>query len=278
MRFEFGLIFAILTIDMKKLIRAALLALAAVAVGGCASKTKMTYHAGDEAPPDFLAGPVEVLLTNLDGYSASLTASMPPRVGERRLVSGDLLEREGRLIFQPWSAVKGKRARSEGGMFFIWHGDRNSGFVLSDPLQAYAPIASGVHVTNIVWNSSAAVEEAAGGHPCRRVEALVESSDGTSGRYLVWQAEDAKRFPVRIASADGGRRVSLDFSNVRLELPAPELFYPPDGFTRYESPTALMNELIVRQSAYNRGLEGTKEGEPVPAVGPANWRPRQTQY
>jgi hypothetical protein len=217
------------------------------------------------------------LLTNFEGFSASLTASMPQRVGEPRVMSGDLLEREGRLIFQPWTGSKGKRARNAGGMFFIWHEDRNAGFVLSDPLQAYAPIASGVQVTNIIWKTSAAAQETAGGHPCHRVEAIVESSDGSSAHYRVWLAQDVKRFPMRIASAEGSRGLTLDFSNVRLELPPPELFYPPDGFTKYESPTALMNELIVRQSAYNRSKEGTREGEPVPAVGPANWHPSPGQ-
>jgi hypothetical protein len=277
LRFEFGPVAAILAVDMKKLFRTALLALAAAAVTGCASKTRVPYHAGDEAPPDFLAGPVAVLLTNFDGFSASLTASLPRRTGEQRFVSGDLLEREGRLIFQPSTAVKGKHKRSEGGMFFIWHEDRNSGFVLSDPLQAYAPIACSVQVTNLVWKTGGAVAEAAGGHPCRRVEAVVECSDGLSARYLVWQAEDAKRFPVRIASAEGGRGLTLDFTNIRLELPPPELFYPPDGFTKYESPTALMNELIVRQSTYVKGSGGEREGEPVPVVGPSNWRPGQAR-
>jgi hypothetical protein len=135
-------------------------------------------------------------------------------------------------------------------------------------LQAYAPIAASVEVTNIIWQTSTATEEQAGGHPCRRVEAVVQSSDGSSAQFAVWQAEDEKRFPVRIVSAESGPGLTLDFTDIRLELPPPELFFPPDGFTKYETPTALMNELIVRQSAYVKSDEGT---EPVSAVGSANW-------
>jgi hypothetical protein len=261
---------------MKKLSWTALWALMAMTVTSCMYKARVIYHAGDETPPAFLSGPAAVLLTNLDGYSGTVTASMPQPGGEQRPVSGDLLEREGRLIFQPFTGVKGKHARSEGGLFFIWHTDRETGFVLSDPLQAYAPVVSRVKVTNIVWNTSGAIEGQANGHPCRRVEATVQSDDGSSDRYYVWEAEDAKRVPVRIEAAGGTKGLSLNFTSVRMELPVPELFFPPDGFTKYESPTALMNELIVRQSAYVKGQNTvSSEGEPVPSTGPANWRPTQ---
>jgi hypothetical protein len=261
---------------MKRQFRRVLTALLALAVAGCTYKARVIYHAGDEVPPEFLTGPAAVLLTNIDGFSASLTASMPLRGGEQRQLSGDLLQREGRLIFQPATGVKGKHARSEGGMFFIWREDEHDGFVLSDPLQGYAAVAAGVPVTNVAWNTGAAFEEAANGHPCRRVEATVQSSDGVARRYLVWQAEDAKRFPVRIASAEGAAGLTLNFMNVRLELPPPELFNPPDGFTKYPSPTTLMNELIVRQNAFVKGQNySSEEGEPVEAPGPANWRPSQ---
>jgi hypothetical protein len=261
---------------MKKLFPAALLALAVLTLASCSYKAKQIYHAGDESPPDFLAGPAAVLLTNVDGFSANATASMPERGG--KLLSGDLLEREGRLIFQPTTGVKGKHQRSEGGTFFIWHEDKGSGFVLSDPLQAYASVISNIHVTNIVWNTSGAVEEQANGHSCRRIEAAIQSDDGTTAHYSVWEAEDLKKCPVRIAAADSLKGFTLNLNNVRLELPPPELFYPPDGFTKYDSPAAMMNELIMRQGAYIKSKNINPEGgEPVPVNGPANWRPSTPQ-
>jgi hypothetical protein len=263
---------------MKRLFPVAFLPLMAFLCTSCAYKARMVYHAGDETPPEFLAGPSAVLLTNIDGFSANVSASAPARNGKPGLLTGDLLEREGRLVFQPSTGVKGKHKRSEGGMFFIWHEDRNAGFVLSDPLQAYAPIVSNIHVTNIVWNTSGAVEEPANGHSCRRVEASVQSDDGSTARYSVWQAEDLKHCPVRIAAAGGGKEMTVNLNNVRLELPAPELFYPPEGFTKYETPATLMNELIMRQSAFVKSQNlSPGEGEPVPAVGPAQWRPTTPQ-
>src|ERR1700689_1225755 len=72
LRFEFCWVGSMLGFGMKRLFRSSLVALLAAAVTSCAYKARVLYHAGDESPPDFLAGPVGVLLTNLDGFSANL--------------------------------------------------------------------------------------------------------------------------------------------------------------------------------------------------------------
>jgi len=263
---------------MKMLYRVGFLALAAALLASCASRAKVLYHVGDEKPPDFLAGPVALLLTNVTGFSAKLTTSISSDNGGLRTVAGDLLGREGLLIFQPQSAVKGKRARSEGGMFFIWNEAGHVGFVLSDPLQAYAPTATTVQPTNVVLDTTGAVEEEANGHPCRRIQAVVQSSDGSTEQFRIWEAEDAKLFPVRISTSPGPQAMVLNFSDLRLELPPAELFGPPDGFVKYNSPMALLNELIVRQSALNKRNEGPgAQLSPEPGPNMQNWRPGPTQ-
>jgi hypothetical protein len=249
-----------------------LAAMVASLVAGCSTGPKVLYHAGDELPPDFLAGPAGVFLTNVDGFSAHVTASLPGAGAARHSVSGDMLGRQGILIFQPATAVKGKRARSEGGTFFIWNETKHEGFVLSDPLQAYAPVGATVQPTNVTFNATGAVEEVAGGHPCRRIQALVQSSDGTSAPFTLWQAEDARHFPVRIRTAAGPREMTLDFSDVRLDLPAAQLFGPPDGFTQYDSAVTLMNELIIRQTALAKG-NGIHKEEAADVAPATNWRP-----
>jgi hypothetical protein len=259
---------------MKMLCSMSWLATAAILVAGCASGSKVFYHAGDETPPVFLTGPAAVLLTNVEGFSAKLTASVPGADGGRRTMTGDLLGRQGSLIFQPASAVQGKRAKREGGMYFIWSETQHSGYVLSDALQAYAPTAATVAPTNVALRSSAAVEEEANGHRCRRMEAMVQCGDGSSERFQVWQAQDAKSFPVRIRAEASGREMTLEFSELRLELPPAQVFGPPDGFIRYETPGALMNDLIIRESALGKGAGG-RPGQTVTDDAPRldNWRP-----
>jgi hypothetical protein len=263
---------------MKMLFRVGFLALVAAVMAGCFSRPKVYYHAGDETPPDFLAGPLAVLLTNVDGFSAKMTGTISLANGGQRTLVGDLLGRQGSLIYQPENSVKGKRARSEGGMFFIWNETSHSGFVLSDPLQAYAPASANVQPTNVMRNAIGATQEEANGHPCRQIEAVVQSSDGSSARFRVWEALDAKNFPVRIQTPPGPRQMTLNFADLRLELPPAEVFGPPDGFIKYETPVALMNELIIRQSSLSKQNEGKGIENPYEGgSSPNNWRPSQAQ-
>jgi hypothetical protein len=261
---------------MKRLLRTLFLIVAAAAISGCASKIpKQVFHAGEEAPPDFLSGPAAMFMTNLDGFSASATMTLPQIGDEGRPIAGDLLERDGRFIFQTVNRVKNKKVLIQGGMFFIWDENKHSGFVLSDPLQAFAPMPSAVNGTNITWETGAGVQEEANGHACRRVPATIQCDDGSSARFLVWQAEDAKRLPVRIQCLSGPRKFTLNLTQVRLDLPAAELFTPPDGFTKYPTPVALMNELIVRQTELIKANEYPVPEHELTAPSINNWRQGQ---
>jgi hypothetical protein len=259
---------------MKMLNRFGCVALAAAVLAGCARPPKSYYRVGDEKPPVFLSGPAALLLTNVSGFSAKINGSISSSNGVQHLMAGDLLGRDGSLAFQPETSVKGKRARSEGGMFFIWNETGHAGFVLSDPLQAYAPTTEAIQPTNLVLETTGAVEEEANGHPCRRIEAVVQSSDGSTERFKVWQAEDVQFFPVRISTSPGAGEMVLNFSEIRLELPPVPLFGPPEGFMRYDSPVALLNELIVRQSDMARRNQGPPiELNPQGGASTGNFRP-----
>lgn len=268
----------IFPVSMNKFFQAGFFALVAATMAGCSTQPKVYYHVGDENPPDFLTGPMAVLLTNVDGFSAKMSATISSPTGSQRTISGYLLGRQGTLIYQPDNAAKGKRVRSEGGMFFIWNEASHSGFVLSDPLQAFAPASTNVMPTNVVLVATGAAEEEANGHLCRRFDAVVQCNDGSAPRFRLWEAQDAKGFPVRIESSPGAGQMTLNFSDIRLQPPPAELFDPPDGFMKDQTPVALMNELIIRQVALAKDSLG-QPPELSPEGGPNlnNWRPSPTQ-
>jgi hypothetical protein len=256
---------------MKTLCGAALLCLAAAFMGGCASRhAGPVYHAGDENPPDFLVGPVATVLTNLNGFSAHVTATTSSPEGAAQAQSGDLLGREGRLIFQPALAIKGKRARAEGGLFFLWDETKHSGYVLSEALQGYAPIKSDTEAGSQLNITKDGIREDVNGHPCHRCEAVVLLDNGLTARLTLWQADDARHFPVRIEAVNGLNHMTLDFSEIHLEYPDQKLFLLPDGFTAYASPVALMNELIVRDSSLAKKYQTGEFDEPTD-VRSSNW-------
>ncbi len=49
----------------------------------------------------------------------------------------------------------------------------------------------------------------------------------------------------------------MNFSDVRFDSPAEQLFNPPDGFVMYKTPVALMNELIIRETTVGQRTEAT---------------------
>jgi len=86
------------------------------------------------------------------------------------------------------------------------------------------------------------------------VEDVIETAIG--GKNLTTTIEGRQRFPVRVRAETAGRAVTVDFSNIRLDLPNPQLFFPPAGFTKFPSSMALINELMIRESASRSGPSG----------------------
>lgn len=250
---------------------AAVLILAALILSGCAShRHENAYHAGDESLPPFLTGPIAVVLTNQNGFSARVVYTLTSPEGVAHSKAGDLLGREGRLLFQPALAIKGKRSRREGGLFFIWDENLHSGYVMSEALQGYAPVPSSVDTATRFVINNEGIREDVNGHPCHRGQALVDLSNGSQVRASLWMADDLGRFPVRIETLDGVNRLTLNFTEVRRQYPAEALFLPPDGFTAYPTSLALMNELIVRDASL------VKKNEPV-LDDPSDVRPSSFQ-
>lgn len=249
--------------------------LAAVFLAGCASEKRQEAalaRMGDESPPDFLVGPATVALTNFDGFSANVVtttaASAAGGASGARADSGQLLARQGRFIFQPLTTAnikKGKIVR--GGMFFIWDGAVQRGYVVSEALQGFAPITSASRITLVTPESKEPVSEEANGHACHRLEKLAVLSDGSTARLTEWCADDLNRFPVRVRAESEGRRITVDFSDIRLDLPGMELFAPPGGFTQYASAAALINELMIRESSLKKSPSSEA---PLPGE-PGNW-------
>jgi hypothetical protein len=232
------------------------LAVAITFLSGCASEKRneaAMAHLGDEAPPDFVVGPTAISLTNFDGFSANVVSTASANSGVRT-VSGQLLERQGRFIFQPMTTGKIKNGKFvRGGMFFVWDTEGQRGIVLSEALQGYAPVSIPVRLSGVTPPTGQPVIETANGHPCHRVETKVALSDGSTAKLTEWRADDLQSLPVRIREENGASYVTVDLSDVRFDLPDPNLFFPPAGFTRYASSLSLINELMVREASFSAG-------------------------
>jgi hypothetical protein len=240
-------------VDRVRLLGLCLALLAALAVG-CAHSEKKIDRAGAfevlpaPVPPLFLNGPMALLLTNADGFRARVVLESGAPAQATPMAAGELLVRGSQLLFAPDpSKAPKKQARAQDSAF-IWDVNGNRGYVLNDPLQAYAPMSSSRQYTNLTVGASIndPARERIAGHPCLGTEVTVTASDGATTFFQVWRARDLNALPLRIACPSNGLPVTLTLSKVRLETVPEDLFQPPNGFTKYDSVEALMAELTLR--------------------------------
>lgn len=247
-----------------------LLLIAALA-GGCSHPQKPGRGGGAvegfsvPKPPTLLNGPMALLLTNTQGFRAHAVLEGGASAKGVQAIEGELMGRGGKLVFAPGpDGSSGKRSPS-GGSAFIWDVTANCGYLLNDPLQAYAAISGNRQFTNVAVGSAVngAAPERISGHPCQPSEATVAASDGSVTGFRLWRATDLGGLPVRITRASDGSPLTLTLSRVRLETVPDDLFLPPKGFMKYDSAEALMNELAARQqNLKRRPTYQTEEGEP----------------
>jgi hypothetical protein len=90
-------------------------------------------------------------------------------------------------------------------------------------------------------------KETMDGHPCIKAKAVVTSKDGTKYESLVWKATDLKQFPIRIERTEGRMNVIMTFRDIDLSKPAPDLFEPPAGSTKYDSMQAMAQAILLKR-------------------------------
>ncbi len=229
---------------------------------GCSGKRHSKSHANPVEEtftlPPFLTGPVSPLLTNANDFSARMVVELPSFSAKAQTITGNLLSQGSHLLFAP----------SVGDRSFVWDMTQHSGFILSEALQGYAPIASFVQITNVVNKPgiNGPVLESVNGRPCHRTEVVVSSSDGSAARFLIWREVGANGFPVKIKSVEGVTQMTINFFDTRREILAQKLFLPPDGFTTYASAAGMRDELLMRQKSVGKkvsdeGVSGLGHGE-----------------
>jgi hypothetical protein len=248
---------------LPALMEAAVLGLLALAAAGCHSaRSRVDWFALKKSatPPDFMAGPAGILLTNNTGFSAHLTLQTSSTTGSARPIEGEFLAHGSHLLFAP---------TGHSDISYIWDVATRSGLVLDEPLQGCATAGSDFQVTNI--SMSASQPSRANGHSCAQSEVVFSLADGSIERFTVWRAADLDGFPVRIKSGDGVAPFVVDITGVRPETLPDDLFQPPAGFTHYDSPDAMMTELFAREHPVTREQSNPLSSPDSP---PASDQPR----
>lgn len=205
-------------------------------------------------PPTFLNGPMALLLTNVDGFHAHVVLESGGPSHTAQNVTGELMVQGSKLMFAPAPDGTPKKQVHAEDSAFIWDVIESRGYVLNDPLQGYAPVSSSRQFTNLVPAvvPEIGAPEKIAGHPCVLTEVTITATDGNPSVYRVWRARDLPGIPLRISCPSNGFPVTLTLSKVKLETVPKDSFQPPNGFTKYESPEAMMAELFLRKHNLSR--------------------------
>jgi hypothetical protein len=107
------------------------------------------------------------------------------------------------------------------------------------------------------------------GHLCEPAHATIQKADGGFANFDILRATDLNGFPIRLTASTNASALTLSFSKIRFEAPGSSVFEPPNGFTRYSSPEAMVDELAARQQT----LRHKHESYDLPQM-PAYGRPR----
>lgn len=257
------------------------MAAAAALAAGCSSAPKVSeanlFKSAIFAPlpPAFIAGPVGILFTNTQGFSAHINATGASPNDDRPL-SGELFGRGTRVLFapQPKHAEDEKRPKDEidPGFTFLWDIAENKGFLLCEALQAYAPVSPILRYTSVIREGATPAPNA----PSERL--LAGMADGTTYVASLWHSPETEQIPSRIVAGTNSIPMRVSLSRIRLQAPPVELFSVPTSFTKYSSSEALVDEMAARQRGFHL-QEGILPADPnlsrPPAGAPGSFGPQQ---
>ncbi|MGA2247193.1 MAG: hypothetical protein ABSH48_19555 [Verrucomicrobiota bacterium] len=205
--------------------------------------------------------PLGVLLTNGSAFESEFSLALEDPSGRPLILSGQLLVSGGKLRLE--AARSNGKAMRTGDFGVIWDTSGHQGFVFSEALQGYSPISVAAHCTNLLVQTIGGETERIEGHSVDKSNVTMMRNDGQTMIVQLLRSQDGN-LPLRISSSPNSPfSFVLTLSNIQLLKPADELLLPPDGFTKYESETAMLDELADRQQSVSgvRHQQSSEGGE-----------------
>jgi hypothetical protein len=129
--------------------------------------------------------------------------------------------------------------------------DQSALYIVYPNMKAYAQMSMPNQDSNT--NSDFKVEttelgkETVDGHPCIKNKAVVTDDKGVKHEFVVWNATDLKKFPVKLQMEEQGQQVTMLFKDIKLAKPDSAQFDPPADFKKYDSLQAMMQEEIMKR-------------------------------
>jgi hypothetical protein len=228
---------------------------------------------GKSSPGPGLSGSTAKLFGENSAFSASLemqtsaandpdTMSMPGKIyfdqGKSRFEM-DMSQIKSAKI-PPQMAAQMKSMGMDK-MIVISRPDKKVGYQIYPGMQAYleSPLPdkeAGGQSDDYKLEMTELGKETLDGHPCIKNKAVVTEKDGTKHESLIWNAEDLKKFPLKIEQTQENTKVTMLFRDLKLSKPGADLFDPPAGVTKYDSMQSMMQQIMMKQFGGARPAQG----------------------
>jgi len=99
---------------------------------------------------------------------------------------------------------------------------------------------AGKNASDFKIESTELGKETMDGHPCIKNKHLVTDKDGKQHEFIVWNATDLNKFPIRVENTERGTTSIILFKDVKLAKPDAALFEIPSDYQRYSSMMEMM--------------------------------------
>ena len=224
---------------------------------------------GAPGGPHF-SGAMDKMFGENQAFSASLEVQMATGPGGATTMPGKLTFDSGKSRFDiDMTQAKGgqmspdaaaqMKAMGMDHMMMIGRPDKKTAYIVFPGMQSYVvnPLSDSETTTapaDFKVETTELGKETVDGHPCVKNKAIVTDKDGTPHESTVWNATDLKDFPVKIQTTDQGNEMTMLFKDITISKPDASLFEPPSGYAKYDSMSAMMQAVILKQMGGGIGL------------------------
>jgi hypothetical protein len=204
------------------------------------------------------------------GFSATVENQVKQQGGNMMSIVGAISFLEGKSRFEmdmskakgagiPAGASEQMKAMGMDTMISITRPDKKLTYLVYPGLKAYAEIpltdsGSESPVDKFKIEPTELAKETVDGHPCVKNKVVV--TDGKDGKheFVVWNATDLKKFPIKIEQKDGSTEMTSLYKDIKFAKPDAALFDPPAGFTKYDNVMTMMQQEMMKRVGGGAGL------------------------
>lgn len=231
---------------------------------------------GGPPPGPSLSGSLKKVFGEHTAFSANLEMQVKEGTGDTMTIPGKMASLDGKSRLEmDMAQMKGGQMPAEAAasmkemgmdkMVTISRPDKKVLYLIYPGLKAYAenPLNdpdAGKPESDFKLEVTELGKETMDGHPCAKNKVIVTDKEEKKHEFIVWNATDLKKFPVKIETTERGNTMVMLFKDVKLAKPEASLFDPPSDYKKHDNIMSLMQQEMMKRMG--GGMGGGMGGPP----------------